>query len=136
MLGALFRRTVFHREFDVAESSLTFLARTVDFEDPTFVGIPVFLMRKFQHSVIYVSEASGITEPAELTGRTIGEFAVYGHDMGVWPKSILGDEFGFEPERHRWLIGETDRWCPCISSPSGTPTRSTSVISAAAKPSA
>ena len=106
-VASLFRRMVEHRELDVAELGFTFLLRTMDLEDPPFVGIPVFLMRKFQHSVIYVSDASGITDPADLAGRTIGEFALYGHDMGVWPKGILGDEYGFAPDRSRWLIGGT-----------------------------
>ncbi|MFC5064879.1 4,5-dihydroxyphthalate decarboxylase [Actinomycetospora atypica] len=106
-VGSLFRRQVERREFDVAELGLTFLLRTMDLDDPPFVGIPVFLMRRFQHSVIYVSEASGIVEPADLAGATIGEFALYGHDMGVWPKGILADEHGFDPARSRWLIGGT-----------------------------
>ncbi|PRY39653.1 4,5-dihydroxyphthalate decarboxylase [Umezawaea tangerina] len=104
----LFRRVVERREFDVAELGFTFLLRTMDLDDPPFVGIPVFMMRKFQHSVVYVNEASGITGPADLAGATIGEFAVYGHDMGIWPKGILADEFGFAPERCRWLVGGTN----------------------------
>ncbi len=104
----LFRRTMQRRELDVAELGFTFLLRSMDLDEPPFVGIPVFLMRRFQHSVIYVSEASGITEPSGLAGATIGEFAIYGHDMGVWPKGILADEHGFVPERSRWLLGGTN----------------------------
>ncbi|WNV87187.1 4,5-dihydroxyphthalate decarboxylase [Umezawaea sp. Da 62-37] len=104
----LFRRVVERRGPDVAELGFTFLLRSMDLDDPPLVGIPVFMMRKFQHSVIYVNEASGITAPADLAGATIGEFAVYGHDMGIWPKGILADEHGFAPERSRWLIGGTD----------------------------
>lgn len=104
----LFRRMVERRELDVAELGFTFLLRSMDLEDPPFVGIPVFLMRKFQHSVIYVNAASGITEPSDLAGATIGEFAVYGHDMGIWPKGILADEHGFAPELSRWLVGGTN----------------------------
>jgi len=29
--------------------------------------------------------------------KTIGEFGVYGHDSGVWPKDILADEHGVTP---------------------------------------
>ncbi|MCS7477882.1 4,5-dihydroxyphthalate decarboxylase [Umezawaea endophytica] len=104
----LFRRVVERRELDVAELGFTFLLRSLDLEDPPYVGIPVFLMRKFQHSVVYVNEASGITGPSDLAGATIGEFAVYGHDMGIWPKGILADEHGFAPEHSRWLIGGTN----------------------------
>ncbi len=41
-VGSLFRRMVEHRELDVAELGFTFLLRTMDLDDPPFVGIPVF----------------------------------------------------------------------------------------------
>ena len=49
-LSGAFARVVRDREFDVAELGFTFFARTMDFEDPPFYALPVFLVRKFQHS--------------------------------------------------------------------------------------
>jgi hypothetical protein len=41
--------------------------------------------------------------------------ALFGHDPGVMPKSILSDEFGVKPEQSRWIIGGID----CSEKPTG-----------------
>lgn len=66
----------------------------------------------FRHSCVFVNIESGITSAADLAGKTIGEFGVYGQDSGVWAKGILMDEFGFRPERSRWVVGGLDRPMP------------------------
>lgn len=99
------------REFDVSELGLTFYLRTLDRDGP-FVAIPVFPNRVFQHSCVYVNTAGGIHGPDDLAEKAIGEFGVYGQDSGVWAKGILSDEYGFEPERNRWVIGGLDRPMP------------------------
>ncbi|WP_028925028.1 4,5-dihydroxyphthalate decarboxylase [Pseudonocardia acaciae] len=109
VISDIFERMVRGREFDVSELGLTFYTRTLDLEDPPFVAIPVFPNRVFRHSCIYVNRSSGITEPKDLEGRTVGEFGIYGQDSGVWAKGILADEYGFDPARCRWLIGGLDR---------------------------
>ena len=101
-----------HRAYDVSELGLTFYLRTLEMEDPPFIAIPVFPNRFFRHSAIFVNKASGIEKPEDLAGKTIGEFGVYGHDAGVWPKGILSDEFGVTPDRSRWIIGATDWYMP------------------------
>jgi len=96
------------REFDVSELGFTYFLRTLEADDAPFVAMPVFPNRCFRHSAIYVNKASGINRPEDLAGKTIGELALYGHDAGVMPKGILSDEYGFEPERCRWIIGGID----------------------------
>ncbi|MFB9832560.1 hypothetical protein [Actinoallomurus acaciae] len=96
-----------HR-YDVAEFGMTFYLRSLD-EGAPYVAIPAFPNRVFRHSCVFVNRHSGITGPQDLVGRTIGEFGVYGQDSGVWAKGILMDEYGFRPERNRWLIGGLDR---------------------------
>ena len=110
-LPEIFRRMMSDHEFDVAELGLTFYLRTLDRNGP-FVAIPVFPNRVFRHSCVYVSAASKIRGPEDLADRTIGEFGVYGQDSGVWAKGILADEYGFKPERNRWVIGGLDRPMP------------------------
>lgn len=56
-----------------------------------------------------------MTVDKDLAGRTIGEFALYGHDAGVWPKGILSDEYGVRPESCRWVIGGTDHPIPAFT---------------------
>jgi len=96
------------RAFDVAELGMSYFLRTMDFEDPPFLAIPVFPNRCFRHSAIYINMETGIKRPQDLASRTVGEFAMYGHDAGVWPKGILADEFGVTPDQCRWVIGALD----------------------------
>ncbi|WP_433087855.1 hypothetical protein ACQP1P_18175 [Dactylosporangium sp. CA-052675] len=98
-------------EADVAEFGLTFYLRSLDAGAP-FLAVPAFPTRVFRHSCVFVHAGSGITRPEDLTGRTIGEFGVYGQDSGVWAKGVLMDEYGFRPERNRWVIGGLDRPMP------------------------
>ncbi|GAA2503894.1 hypothetical protein [Winogradskya humida] len=95
-------------DVDVAEFGLTFYLRSLEAGAP-FLAIPAFPNRVFRHSCVYVHAGSGITGPDDLIDRTIGEFGVYGQDSGVWAKGILMDEYGFRPEKNRWVIGGLDR---------------------------
>ncbi|WP_446742271.1 4,5-dihydroxyphthalate decarboxylase [Silvibacterium acidisoli] len=104
----VFEAMVRDRAFDIAELGLSYFLRTMDFDDPPFLALPVPLVRCFRHSAIYVNVNSGIRKPEDLAGKTIGEFAMYGHDAGVWPKGILADDFGVTPDQCRWIIGSLD----------------------------
>ena len=104
----VFRGMVADRSFDVSELGLTYYLRTFKDGESPFVAIPVFLVRAFRHSAIFINRASGIRKPEDLNGKTIGELALYGHDAGVMPKGILMDEFGFRPASCRWVIGGLD----------------------------
>ncbi|HEX3548570.1 MAG TPA: 4,5-dihydroxyphthalate decarboxylase [Mycobacterium sp.] len=108
IVSDIFERMVRHREFGVSELGLTFYLRTLDFADPPFIALPVFLARQFRHSAIFVNTSSGIESPRDLVGKTIGEFATYGHDAGVNAKGLLSDEFGVTPDQCRWVIGGFD----------------------------
>jgi 4,5-dihydroxyphthalate decarboxylase len=102
-------------EYDVAEFGLTYFLRTFDAEDSPFLALPIFPNRNFGQSVIFINTDSGIEKPEDLAGRAIGEFALYGHDPGVWVKGILSDEYGFSPENCRWVIGGTDHPIPAFN---------------------
>ncbi|MUL77127.1 4,5-dihydroxyphthalate decarboxylase [Mycolicibacterium sp. CBMA 226] len=106
----IFARMMRDREFDVAELGLTFYLRALESApgELPYVAIPVFPNRVFRHSCIFTSVASGIESPEDLVDRRIGEFGVYGQDSGVWAKGILSDDFGFQPQRNRWVIGGLD----------------------------
>lgn len=104
----IFEGMIRRRAFDVSELGLTYFLRTFADGPSPFLALPVFLNRAFRHSAVYVSTASGIARPEDLVNRTIGELALYGHDAGVMSKGILADEFGFRPERNRWIIGGID----------------------------
>jgi len=113
----IFQRMV-EGDFDISELGLTYFLRMMDSadtpRDAPFLALPIFLNRNFRHSAIYVNTAAGIEKPQDLVGKTIGEFALYGHDAGVWPKGILADEYGVRPDECSWVIGGTNFSLPSL----------------------
>jgi hypothetical protein len=108
IVSDIFERMVRHREFGVSELGWTFYLRTLDLEDPPSIAIPVFLARQFRHSAIFVNTSKGIESPRDLAGKTVGEFATYGHDAGVAAKGALSDDYGVTPDQCRWVVGGFD----------------------------
>jgi 4,5-dihydroxyphthalate decarboxylase len=103
-----FFRMARHREFDVAEMSLSTYCITLMKDDPDFIAIPVFPSRMFRHSGIYISTRSGIAKPEDLAGKRIGcpEFQLTAF---VWLRGILADEFGVASSSPTyWTGGEEE----------------------------
>ena len=100
----LFLRTILHREFDVSELSLSsYILATARGGFP-YVAIPVFLSRAFRHSAIYLSTRSGIAEPSDLRGKTVG-VPEYQMTAALWARGLLSDVYGVRAEEMRWLTG-------------------------------
>ncbi|MEU7141566.1 PhnD/SsuA/transferrin family substrate-binding protein [Nocardia sp. NPDC046473] len=99
-------------ELDIAEYGLTYFLRSFDLDDSPFLALPIFPNRNFRHSALFVNADSGIERPEDLAGKTVGEFALYGSDPGVWVKGILADEYGVTPDQIDWVIGGTDHPIP------------------------
>ena len=107
-------RDMVQGRYDVAEFGLTYFLRSFETEDAPFMALPIFPNRNFRHSAVFVNTAAGIDKPQDLAGKTIGEFALFGHDAGVWPKGILADEYGVTVDQCRWVIGGTDHPIPSL----------------------
>lgn len=88
-----FFRMLRHREFDIAEMSLSSYTLSLFRENPPFVAIPVFPSRFFRHSCIYIHAAGSIREPKDLAGKRIGN-PEYQMTAAVWIRGILSDEYG------------------------------------------
>jgi 4,5-dihydroxyphthalate decarboxylase len=88
-----FFRMMRHREFDIAEMSLSSYVVSLFTPDPPFIAIPVFPSRVFRHSGIYVNTAAGIREPKDLMGKRIGN-PEYQLTAIVWIRGILADDYG------------------------------------------
>ena len=104
----IFEKMIRDRAYDVSELGMTYFLRTMEVDDPPFLAIPVFPVRSFRHSAIYVNSHSGIQRPEDLVGKTVGELAVYGHDAGIMAKGMLLDDYGVTPDQCRWVIGGID----------------------------
>lgn len=88
-----FFRMLRHREFEVAEMSLSSYTVSLFSESRPFIAIPIFPSRFFRHSCIYVNAASGIKEPKDLIGKRIGN-PEYQMTAPAWIRGILSDEYG------------------------------------------
>ncbi len=107
-----FPRMIRDRAFEVSELGLTFYLGTLAQPDPPFVAIPVYPIRFFVQSSIFVNAASGIKEPRDLIGKRLGELFIYGHDAGTWAKGILSDEYGVPARGVSYQVGALDRPAP------------------------
>jgi len=109
-----FPRMIRDKEFEVSELGLTFYLGTLAQPDPPFIAIPVYPIRFFVQSAIFVNAASGIKEPRDLIGKRLGELFIYGHDAGTWVKGILSDEYGVPARGTSFRVGGLDhpsaRW--------------------------
>lgn len=100
-----FNRMLGKREFETSEMALTLYVSTLDLDDPPFVAIPVFPVRTFRHSAIFINARSGINQPKDLIGRKVGEFFFYGHDAGVWAKGVLSSDYGVAHDSYSYYFG-------------------------------
>ena len=99
-----FFRMLRHREFDIAEMSLSSYTLSLARSDAPFVAIPVFPSRFFRHSCIYVNASSGIRDPKDLIGKRVGN-PEYQMTAPVWIRGILADEFGVPVDSVTYVTG-------------------------------
>ena len=107
-----FFRMLRHREFDIAEMSLSTYTATLNAldagEEPPFVALPIYTSRQFRHGGMFVNAAAGIEKPADLVGRRIGMPEVQ-LTACVWQRGILADEYGLPIDAPRFLTGGQER---------------------------
>lgn len=99
-----FFRMLRHREFDVAEMSLSSYAVSMFNPQRPFVAIPVFPSRFFRHSCIYVNAGSGIREAKDLIGKRVGN-PEYQMTAPVWIRGILSDHYGVPVDSVTYFTG-------------------------------
>ena len=95
-----FFRMLRHREFDVAEMSLSSYVVSHVSDDPWLVAIPVFPSRSFRHAQIAV-RTDRVRAPEDLAGLVVGtpEFQL---TACVWIRGILADRHGVPVESVRY----------------------------------
>jgi 4,5-dihydroxyphthalate decarboxylase len=97
-------RMLRHGEFEAAEMSLSWYARTVESDPRPFTAIPVFPSRMFRHSCVYVSEHSGIEKPEDLVGKRVG-CPEYQMTAAVWLKGIMAERHNVPVDSVRYFTG-------------------------------
>jgi 4,5-dihydroxyphthalate decarboxylase len=95
-----------HGEFDAAEMTLATYLR-LHTEGADLIALPVFLVRCFPHSGIFVHSGSGIREPRDLEGRrvAVGEYRM---SIAVWARGILSDDYGLDLGTIEWCTARPE----------------------------
>jgi 4,5-dihydroxyphthalate decarboxylase len=104
-IGA-FRRMVRDVEFDVCELAPTTYIIARAYGAP-FVGLPVFVVRRFHHGGMLVRPDAGIQTPKDLEGKKVGVRA-YSVTTGVWLRQVLIDEFGVDSSKVTWVVDDEE----------------------------
>jgi 4,5-dihydroxyphthalate decarboxylase len=99
-----FFRMLRHREFDVAEMSLSSYVLSLDEDEPPFVAIPVFPSRVFRHGCIFIRRGGQIREPGDLRGARVG-IPEYQMTAAVWIRGILAEHHGVPVEDVTYVTG-------------------------------
>ena len=103
----VFLRGMLGGEFEITEMSLSTYLLLRSRGSCRYLGLPLFVSRKFRHSALYVREGSGIERPEDFAGRRVG-VPEYQLTANVWVRGLLADEYGVRPEAIHWIIGGID----------------------------
>jgi ABC-type nitrate/sulfonate/bicarbonate transport system substrate-binding protein len=99
-----FFRMMRHREFEVAEMSLSSYVVSLQSDPSPFVALPVYTSRMFRHGAIYCNADAGISEPSDLRGKRVGT-PEYQLTAGVWVRGILADHHDVPVDSVRYVTG-------------------------------
>ncbi len=99
-----FFRMLRHREFDIAEMSLSSYVVSLREDPPPFIALPVFTSRSFRHSSVYVNTSAGIDAPQDLAGRKVG-CPEYQLTAIVWVRGILAEHHGVPVDSVTYYTG-------------------------------
>lgn len=97
----MFWRQLKFAEFDISEMSLASLFIAASRGDDRWLGIPVFTMRRFFHTLAFIRTDRGISSPADLKGKRVG-VPEYQQTSAVWSRGIFQHEFGLDPRDVEW----------------------------------
>ncbi len=104
-VGAL-DRTLADASIDVGEMSFSRHVLRLADGNHTFVGLPFFAYRGFQHRCLFVLRGGGLNNLKQLKGKRIGtnEWPASGN---VWTRALLRDQ-GMPISSIHWWIGPVD----------------------------
>ncbi len=99
----MFWRQLRFGDFDISEMSMSSLLIAVSRGETRLVGLPIYTMRRFFHTGIWVRADRGITVPADLVGKRVG-VPEYQQTSAIWSRGILQHEFGVRAQDLEWFM--------------------------------
>lgn len=103
-----FKRMCRELAYDVSEMSITgyLLAKLYG---KGFTALPVFPVRAFgsSHTSIFFNARSGVRDPRDLEGRSVGARAYTG-TASLWTRGVLMREYSVDPGKVTWVSSEEE----------------------------
>ena len=99
----MFWRQLRFGDFDISEMSMSSLLIAAARGETRFVGLPIYTMRRFFHTGIWVRADRGIAAPADLVGKRVG-VPEYQQTSAIWSRGILQHEFGVRAQDLEWFM--------------------------------
>ncbi|MGA0345137.1 MAG: hypothetical protein ACO3N9_01195 [Alphaproteobacteria bacterium] len=93
----LFWRQLRFGDFDISEMSFSSLIKTIARGDDRWVGLPIFMTRRFFHTEMIARTDRGIQSPVDLKGKLVG-VPEYQQTAALWTRGALQHEFGVSPK--------------------------------------
>jgi 4,5-dihydroxyphthalate decarboxylase len=106
-ITAAMRRMVRGLEFDICEMAITTYLCARAHNKP-ITAIPVFVTRNFHQGAIFRIAGSGIREPKDLEGKTVGVNRGYTVTTGIWARGILRNEYGVDLDSITWACTDDE----------------------------
>ncbi|OGQ79248.1 MAG: hypothetical protein A3F90_02490 [Deltaproteobacteria bacterium RIFCSPLOWO2_12_FULL_60_19] len=100
----LFPEMLRFKSFEASELSLSAYLATLCRPAPPFIAMPIFPLRSFRHSNLYVRDDSGIERAGDLKGKRVG-IHDYFSTAAIWIRGFLEHDYGVAPKEVRWHTG-------------------------------
>src|SRR5262249_16163445 len=99
-----FKPLVRENAYDASELAVVTFLQAKAFGKP-LVGLPAFVLGRFQHGLIGYNASKGELGPQDIEGRRVGVRS-YTQTTGVWLRGILAHEYGVDLERVKFVTME------------------------------
>jgi len=106
--GEIFWRQVRHAEFDASDLTMSAYIMGLSRGDDRFVAIPVFPLRIFRHSFIWVRKDGDIAKAEDLKGKKI-VIPEYHMTANLYIRGMLQHDHGVLPEDVNWFRTRIER---------------------------
>ncbi|HXX07387.1 MAG TPA: hypothetical protein VEJ43_04860 [Pseudolabrys sp.] len=99
-----FKPLVREAKFDLGELAIVTYLQAKTYGKP-YVLIPATVLGRGQHHTIAYNPQRGALKASDLAGKRVGVRA-YTQTTGAWVRGFLGDDYGVDPLKIRWITFE------------------------------
>lgn len=101
------RQMVREGSFDICEMPTTTYIAAKAYGKP-MIALPTPITRNFHHQAIHVDTRTGITDPKDFEGKTVGVVRGYTVTTGVWARAVLSEEYGVDLDSITWAATDDE----------------------------